>query len=1008
MSQNIVSFAKSLSMAGIRHVPTSSNNDKSPMHSVASFYDRNPMTDEECDKYYKDSQFIGIIGGKGIISVDFDYQGYLWIPFSNIMIKYYPSIWEKILYQEKSQSGGIHFIIRGPNVQCPKPAYIRFAKDKPDLIEEGKNYLCIQTKSDPVKYNKLLAHKEGNEYVVYAGGIEVKGEHGFLIVAPSTGYTATKGNLTNLGDPLTQDEWDILLSILVSLNQKPKAGFQYKTQPVVEPKTNSKTWNGISTFEDFNKRGEHVSILNSIGFEYLGDVGDRELWRRPGKNGGGSSATWHKSMRLFYNFSSNTPLLDVGGYNLSQLYTIFKHGGDYSSAAKELYNSENYGTKQGRIEDIEFEFPETTIHASPKEDEDESEGKTILPPSLSNKEIKHLVRNSILGKCIESVERVIPNIYPMMPIVGGTVLAACHLARRVRIGDEDSSFRPRVIGMNISGTTSGKGICSRAIIKAARLSCINRINEGSDKAYLLSLAKYPWGVLSVAEMNDYLEKGNPKRLVLGKIKEQFDADIVGSDAVTSCNIEIHNSAASCLFDLQPKLLFHHPSANLIIDGFFPRCFIAYDETVEPELIILKKPTQYFSANAEMISEAYEAHFGGLPKIMKPGEETIEISNEGGKETKKKTGRFCHPESQHYLKPEEYDSILFEKYYIPSNVQASIYRLYRGYLPILATCFETPANLEAGKITKSALEQADLLLLCGVHTQLKLINMMPNSLKECLPRKITDKLLSQEKGKTISWLKKFVRDGGEDFDKALRDAVNWGWVEKRRDTQNNRTYELYYPCRDKSRQTLHSEARQAVASAPLPHNLIQYIYIHNNNNNNKGANATNMGGIPPLEPCLPPTEPCLPPTEGGGGDTPPICRVCPSNSASRNGLDVATGLSRPVATVATVKTVQTPQCEPEPVVLDSSILSETSSDKIESTLSMDVIDKVEPVVLEDSKNVGDDVATTFLEDSILEDCECLNCTTKPIYEYDDEDIFWSRPRERVNIMNNNSGHLEDSL
>ena len=77
-------------------------------------------------------------------------------------------------------------------------------------------------------------------------------------------------------------------------------------------------------------------ILQKHGWTYVGHKSEHdELWRRPGKNAG-HSAILHTDTPTFYVFSSNAAPFDAKTYTYFTVYATLEHGGDFSTAAKEL------------------------------------------------------------------------------------------------------------------------------------------------------------------------------------------------------------------------------------------------------------------------------------------------------------------------------------------------------------------------------------------------------------------------------------------------------------------------------------------------------------------------------------------------------------------------------------------------------------------------------------------------------------------------------------------------
>ncbi len=93
--------------------------------------------------------------------------------------------------------------------------------------------------------------------------------------------------------------------------------------------------------DDYNERGEIAPVLESHGWQQIGDSGGNHLWRRPGKTTGNHSATFDG--RTFYVFSSGAQPFEANqGYSPFAVYALLKHGGDYTAASASLA-ADGYG-----------------------------------------------------------------------------------------------------------------------------------------------------------------------------------------------------------------------------------------------------------------------------------------------------------------------------------------------------------------------------------------------------------------------------------------------------------------------------------------------------------------------------------------------------------------------------------------------------------------------------------------------------------------------------------------
>ncbi len=93
--------------------------------------------------------------------------------------------------------------------------------------------------------------------------------------------------------------------------------------------------------DDFNQRGELEPVLEAHGWQRVGQTGDNQLWRRPGKASGSHSATFDG--QCFYVFSSAAAPFEANrGYSKFQVLAMLDHGGDFAAAARALA-AQGYG-----------------------------------------------------------------------------------------------------------------------------------------------------------------------------------------------------------------------------------------------------------------------------------------------------------------------------------------------------------------------------------------------------------------------------------------------------------------------------------------------------------------------------------------------------------------------------------------------------------------------------------------------------------------------------------------
>lgn len=200
----------------------------------------------------------------------------------------------------------------------------------------------------PISGNLKLARGERDAKL--ATLIETRGEGGLFLCAPTSGYRVQQGGFAHI-PTLTPAERARLLDAARGLNEAreaPKSAAcglgagALGNQPSRAAGTATGAVSGdcgdfaVRPGDDFCQRGEIRPILEAHGWQLLGSRQDgNELWRRPGKESGGHSATFDGN--VFYVFSSNAaPFESERGYSRFQVYATLECGGDYTRAAREL------------------------------------------------------------------------------------------------------------------------------------------------------------------------------------------------------------------------------------------------------------------------------------------------------------------------------------------------------------------------------------------------------------------------------------------------------------------------------------------------------------------------------------------------------------------------------------------------------------------------------------------------------------------------------------------------
>ncbi len=255
-----------------------------------------------------------VSGGVEVIDIDLKYDntGTLYSDFKRLISFNDKSLLEKLLIQ-KTVSNGYHFIYR-----CKKL--------------DGNKKLASRP-ADPKET------KTGEKVKVL---IETRGEGGYIACAPSEGYEFIQGDISNIPE-LTEREREILFCSARALN---KINLE-----VYEPPKKQVEWadNGLTPWDDFDKRGSAMDLLTSHGWAEVFSKGDRSVLKRPGTTSAKTSGNYNHKLGLFKCWSTSTEFEAEKGYSPSAIFAVLECNGDFKEAGRKLYEL-GYGQRSELIE----------------------------------------------------------------------------------------------------------------------------------------------------------------------------------------------------------------------------------------------------------------------------------------------------------------------------------------------------------------------------------------------------------------------------------------------------------------------------------------------------------------------------------------------------------------------------------------------------------------------------------------------------------------------------------
>jgi DNA-binding transcriptional ArsR family regulator len=322
----ILEQAKKYVAAGLSVIPIKTDGTKSPKSSCLPRDDEGKPTwapyqkeiagSDELQQMFSGYCGIAIIGGRvsgNLEVIDFDDLGY----------------YDRFIDLVKD-AGKEELLQRLPRIKTPRGKHLLYR------CETG------------VEGNQKLAQYVDESQLIKPA-IETRGEGGYVLAVGSPAachplnkaYEYESCDLLNL-PVITTDERGFLLSTARSLNQTNRYE-PIKTLPrsdaavSCKPEKPIEEFNGGRPGDDFNKRASWADILQKHKWELIKVKDSEEYWKRPSKDGLGTSATVnYKGSDLFYVFSTSTTFEINRGYSKFSVYAILNHSGDFQAAAKEL------------------------------------------------------------------------------------------------------------------------------------------------------------------------------------------------------------------------------------------------------------------------------------------------------------------------------------------------------------------------------------------------------------------------------------------------------------------------------------------------------------------------------------------------------------------------------------------------------------------------------------------------------------------------------------------------
>ena len=275
-------------------------------------------------------------GGLEVIDVDskYDLVGNLFDNYKKLIHQMNPTLLAKLVVQ-KTKGGGFHLIYRCKTISGNLKLANRLTTDEEKLDTYNKTYQSEILNGDDAAAVAKAKKASLNDKVRVL--LETRGQGGFIMCFPSKGYEIIHGDYYSISE-ITPDERETLHGIARQFNQV--------FDEVILPKSQQKNKiKGLSSFDDYNNRGDVVALLQSNGWKVVAQKGQKTVFLRPGQTTSQSSGNYDHDKKWFSVFTTSTEFEPEHAYLPYAVFAVLECNKDFSLASKKLYEM-GYGERE--------------------------------------------------------------------------------------------------------------------------------------------------------------------------------------------------------------------------------------------------------------------------------------------------------------------------------------------------------------------------------------------------------------------------------------------------------------------------------------------------------------------------------------------------------------------------------------------------------------------------------------------------------------------------------------
>jgi hypothetical protein len=239
------------------------------------------------------------------------------------------------LVVQKTRSGGYHLIYRCSEISGNIKLARRYTTEDERADTYKRTYDGEILKSTDDSKAKTIAEKAAlNDKVRVL--FETRGKGGQFVCHPSPGYEFVFGDLCSITE-ISPEERDILHGVARQFNEVIE---QYSA-----PKYKVERTKGLSTFDDYNKRGPVVELLESHGWKIVGQKGPKTIFLRPGQTTSQSSGNFDSDKNWFSVFTTSSEFEPEKAYLPYAVFAVLECNKNFSEASKKLFEL-GYGERE--------------------------------------------------------------------------------------------------------------------------------------------------------------------------------------------------------------------------------------------------------------------------------------------------------------------------------------------------------------------------------------------------------------------------------------------------------------------------------------------------------------------------------------------------------------------------------------------------------------------------------------------------------------------------------------